>query len=335
MALQNADDTLRPFEWLTSPSSLQEVLATIPDGNKQALHIGSGSSTVGEFLVEELSYNRVLDVDKDEETLQRMKQRWYEKCANTGVEASRLQHVIVDFTTSRIKSAEDASFSLVLDKSTLDCTLCSDNATAALLIEVYRCLAVGGIYLLISFHEKDLLLPLLQDLPGAEWEVTCQTMARQVEKLEGVHSNKDISTINDDTQQLHPPLNVLLARKGEGQEHHCLSMDDVREHVHRVNDVWFQQSHPLLTRQRQQELQMSFAEPLPLQEAYQHLFTEAEREHLTYDLFLEDWQFFYKQWEERQRDGLDENASSASVYTSRESLRISYEMALEFLTEMQ
>jgi hypothetical protein len=334
MPLQN-DDTIRPFEWLTSPSSLQQVLSTIPDGNKQALHIGSGSSTVGEFLVEELSYERVLDVDKDEETLQGMKQRWCDKCAKTGMDSSRLQHVIVDFTTSTIESAEDASFSLVLDKSTLDCTLCSDHATAALLVEVYRCLAVGGFYVLISFHEKDMLLPLLRDLPGAEWEITCQTMARQVEKLEGLGSTDNMSTnsfIANANSHLHPPLNVLLARKvGRQGEHHGLSVDDVREHVHRVNDVWFQQTHPLVTRPRQQALQASFLEPLPLEQAYQHLFTEAEREHLTYDLFLEDWEVFVKQWGGRQEE---HRCGIENSYTGK-TPKISYEMALEFLTEMQ
>jgi len=167
------DEAIRPFEWLTSPSSLRDLLSTVPDGNKRALHVGSGSSTVGELLVEELSYYQVFDVDKDGETVDRMRKRWLRRCEQTDVDASRLQHVTVDFTKSKIEVAEDASFTLVLDKSTLDCTLCSDNATAALLVEVYRCLAAGGVYVLISFHEKDLLLPLLQDLPGAEWQIKC------------------------------------------------------------------------------------------------------------------------------------------------------------------
>ncbi len=328
MTLDNNDHLLlmRPFEWLTSPGSLRSILSTISEGNKTALHIGSGSSTVGEFLVEELSYHLVIDVDKDEETLQRMKQRWHERCLKTGVDQSRLQHVNVDFTKSSIEQAQDASFSLVLDKSTLDCTLCSEHATAALLVEVYRCMAVGGCYLLISFHEKDLLLPLLRDLPGADWVVTCQTMARQVERLDD-HSNlesknpisEDSATSHgtDTYSSHHSPLNVLLAQKMEGEGNHHLSIDQTIDHVHRVNDSWFQQSRPLLTRQRHQQLQSSFSLPLPLPEAYQCLFTEAEREQLTYEYFLEDWNAFC----EKRNCQVDS--------------RIDFDVAIEFLKEMQ
>lgn len=322
------EDVIRPFEWLTSPGSLRQILGTISEerNNGTALHIGSGSSTVGEFLVEELGYQQVLDVDKDEETLQRMKQRWHERCLKTGVDESRLKHVVHDFTISPIEQAQDASMDLVMDKSTLDCTLCSENATAALLVEVYRCLAMDGVYVLISFHEKDLLFPLLRDLPGSDWEVTCQTMDRQVERL-GI--DPDYQSEKDDVcdgVSSHPPLNVLVARKiernGKGNHqnhhHHHLCIDETISHVHRVNDAWFQQSRPLLTRQRREELQSSFVQPLPLSEAYQSLFTDAEREHLTYEYFLEDWNDFCQQ---KRKDVVDS--------------RISFELAIEFLQVMQ
>lgn len=317
------DDKVRPFEWLTSPASLRDMFSDFPpQGNKRALHIGSGSSTLGEFLVEELSYQQVLDVDKDEETLQRMKQRWHERCLKTGVDESRLEHVVADFAESTIDAAEEASFSLVLDKSTLDCTLCSENATASLLLEVYRCLAAGGVYVVISFQEKDLLLPLLRDLPGASWEIACQEMTRQVEKLDTTipfQINESNVGGSHETQAAspHPPLNVLIARKSEQEVNHSLSLLEARNHVHRVNDAWFQQSRPLLTRQRHELLRSSFAKPLSVEEAYKHLFTDAEREHLPYDFFLEDWQAFCEQ----RKLAVDSC--------------LTYALAVEFLNDMQ
>ena len=93
-----------------------------------------------------------------------------------------MEFLTLDFTKESLPEHYNNSFDLVLDKSTLDCTLCSDIATASLLLEVYRTLKEdGGVYIVVSFHELDLLLPLLRDLPGALWDVECTTMERQVE----------------------------------------------------------------------------------------------------------------------------------------------------------
>jgi len=102
-----------------------------------------------------------------------------------------------------------------------------------------------------------------------------------------------------------------------------LDYDAVCRHVKAVNDQWFQEKQPLLTNQRIQDLKLAFSiqSPTPkkviaeskakvstnkkrgggdetkskilsLEEAYKVIFTEAEREHLTYEHFLEDWLAF-------------------------------------------
>jgi len=48
----------------------------------------------------------------------------------------------------------------------------------------------------------------------------------------------------------------------------------------------------MLTRTRTESIQSTSKKPLKLPQAYEALFTEAEREHLTYEDFLEDWQAF-------------------------------------------
>ena len=249
----DSDDDCTPFEWLTSPSSLKPLIilhALTPQSHTpvassahdtntdhfdykqrtnrgRALHVGSGSSTLGEFLIEDLGYDLVVNIDKDVETLKKMERRWQrrqrrktqenafsstsisDKSCNDG-KLGQLDFVPFDFnaapseaispeaaqsditqpSSSTDWSYPDASFDLVLDKSTLDCTLCSDDATASLLGLVYRSLRPGGTYMLISFHALDLLLPLLANLPGAEWEVTCTAMQRQAESLDTIRQKQ-------------------------------------------------------------------------------------------------------------------------------------------------
>ena len=80
----------------------------------------------------------------------------------------------------------------------------------------------GGVYLVISFHELDLILPLLRDLPGAQWTVTHTTMERQVECIVANASSRfvasPVDTSSSDaepTEEKKPrkPLNVLIARR--------------------------------------------------------------------------------------------------------------------------
>ena len=87
----------------------------------------------------------VVNADKDREVLKKMEERW-KKDSNNNKYVDRLEFCIVDFAEKQFPYEANA-FDLVLDKSTLDCTLCSDNATASLLVEIYRCLAVDDLYL--------------------------------------------------------------------------------------------------------------------------------------------------------------------------------------------
>ena len=181
----NSSDDIRPFEWLTSAESLKHLLVDImpTTTTKRALHVGCGSSTVGEYLVQELGYNQVVNIDMDGPILEKMKQRWQQQQSNT--DDNRLEFCQVDLVKDEIPYPP-GHFDVAIDKSTLDCTLCSDEATAALLCQVYRSLnAEHGVYIVISFHHVDLLLPLLRDCPGTDWTVSHQVMRREVEDVIG------------------------------------------------------------------------------------------------------------------------------------------------------
>ena len=220
------DDSIRPFEWLTSPASLtpilqQEVAKFPPSSSKQqgsnnndavlnVLHVGSGSSIWAEYLLNHAYFfpkiAAIVNVDKDEATLQSMRARWVKEQQRHGRRGDdhdsflstdkdewndelsfqrfhKLKFQCVDLVDQPIPHP-DGSFDIVLDKSTLDCTLCSDKATAWLLHEVYRLLNPnGGVYILVSFHPLELLLPLLRDCPGTDWIVSYSVIRRQVEDL--------------------------------------------------------------------------------------------------------------------------------------------------------
>jgi SAM-dependent methyltransferase len=310
------EDLIRPFEWLTSPQSLKPLILTqvlTADSNvqKNALHVGCGSSTLGEFLVD-LDYALVVDVDKDRETLEAMERRWKSLNQDVPERVKRLEFCVHDFCTNELPYPPQ-SFHLVLDKSTLDCTLCSDQATAHLLNQVYQSLAVGGVYLLISFHALDFILPMLENMPNASWKITCTTLRRQVEDIVGGTAASFETHFSTDPSKL---LNVLIARK-QGP-HVVLDYEALVRHVHTTNDLWFQEHHPFVTGARMEQLQGAFCDQeMPLEQAYVVLFTDAEREHLEYDGFLEDWQAF-----------LFQNPALPSD-------RISYHTAVAFLQEMQ
>ena len=207
---------IQPFEWLTSPESIggfiqeyvigdssenndidndQKDSIDLPFSNLRALHIGCGSSTVGEYLIRKLGFSKVVNVDKDIEIMEGMAERWSELKtysdekkdaaaqehsdsdekqeedrlvppstvlhANDDSDSSslleriqrydRMEFWCLDYTSESLPEDYSDSFDLVVDKSTLDCTLCSDcSATASFLTEIYRTLRMdGGVYLVI------------------------------------------------------------------------------------------------------------------------------------------------------------------------------------------
>ena len=361
---KNVDqEQIRPFEWLTNAESLRPTLCSLfgddsdeTDENsttvltgRKALHVGCGSSTLGEYLIRELDCELVVNVDIDQNTLEKMQNRW--EMLTCSEEASvtdrdRLQFCHCDLSKDRLPYSS-GYFDLIADKSVLDCTLCSDEASAGLLCEMYRCLnPIEGVYVVVSFHHVDMLIPLLEKLPGADWTVSHSVMYRQVEDLRvanGNPSNNQQASIPVDEhqnsssawssgsfspdEQYRRTVNVLVCRRHSNStvtdtdRFMELDRDAVRDHIHETNDNWFQKQNPMLTRIRQEELERSFeshgGSMIPLRACYEILFTAAEREHLSYDLFMEDWNAFLE--------------SRPSLVADSMSL----ETALDFLEEMQ
>ena len=109
------------------------------------------------------------------------------------------------------EQAPGGCIDLVIDKSTLDCLLCSETTVIAqFLCEIYRALRVpsmdefaaehdvltwGGVYVLITFHPVEFIDNLLKRLPGADWDVDYQVIQRQVEDVTCLDRNLELDEV--------------------------------------------------------------------------------------------------------------------------------------------
>ena len=266
------DNGNAPFEWLTNFTSLQHLLLpskivfnpslVLPSNEEQslqtdssievklnALHVGCGTSTVGESLslfrenvsnasdVYNMQYGHVVNVDVDNAALQSMQNRW-EKHVPTSVEVGEMDWRFIDFSREDTRrealdtfyQKSGGYFDLVLDKSTFDCLLCAESeAVTGLLCEVYRALRVpstniaansslngwGGVYVLVTFHPVDFVKDMLINLPGADWSVHHEIIRREVE---------DVGTVA--ASELNMKIEEIITR--HDNETNCTTSTGVR-----------------------------------------------------------------------------------------------------------
>lgn len=181
---QTKNNVDSPFEWLTNFRSLRHLILPSrimgigqtfnaqhqPLTQLNALHVGCGTSTVGESLIclrectndgNVLQYSHVINVDNDKKALNCMKRRWENRIKRERADGI-MDWKCLDFSSNEsCRSALDGvyhqlmqnhntannelggCFDLVLDKSTLDCLLCAETSVVAqFLCEVYRALRV-------------------------------------------------------------------------------------------------------------------------------------------------------------------------------------------------
>ena len=250
-----------PFEWLTNFQSLRHLLlpsfivgdirpssaesaSDAPTLNLNALHVGCGTSTVGESLLclrekefggYQLQYGHVVNVDIDQDALDVMQHRWKQRLLQTqGIDNIELG--VMDWRHLDFKSEESCRlaldplyrsllqrppsnphndlggyFDLVLDKSTLDCLLCSEtDVVAVFLCEVYRALKVpnpspdhphGGVYVLVTFHPVEFIQQLLSGLPGAHLEITYEVIKRKADIVNTIDA-LEVEEVVSGTNQL-------------------------------------------------------------------------------------------------------------------------------------
>jgi len=164
----------------------------------RALHVGCGTSTLGESLLLEQSFgiSSVVNTDCDRSYLEKSRLRWEHhyipKKERTDALNKTMEYRHTDYSLPETAVAADEEFDLTIDKSTLDCLLCTDAASANLLCHVSTSVKPLGVYVLISFHYVDFLRPLLGDLPSSDWDVSFHVIARQV----GIPGGRGKRTVN-------------------------------------------------------------------------------------------------------------------------------------------
>lgn len=301
------------------------------DYPKSILHVGCGTSCVGHRILEKYpsEYNYVLNVDIDQGFIEKMQSRQEKEMKNYTLDREhiyRCEYLHLDFDNditceyrwmARLPSG---GFDLVVDKSTLDCMLCYESLASGLIANVFNYLKSGsGVYFIVSFHSEYFIKKLLQnETIGLQWNnIECICLDRDVEDISGIkkvsktsqrcdmQANRNESKWSDglflSTPEYAKTINVFICRKSA--ESKRVNRAEVKLHIHEVLDDWYICRNPLMTASREKILRRSFhnmladkgmqtTKRLSLYDAYQVLFSDAEREHLTYDFFLEDWYTF-------------------------------------------
>lgn len=231
---------------------------------------------------------------------------------------------------------------------------------------------LGGVYILVTFHPAEFIMKLLNDLPGTDWTVEYEVIKREIEDIKVVNKVCSIENLNDDKSKnttqnkasssssawqssgtFEPDDNYrrtitvftcrrdspVKSKNDEGMSSlkpsFMLDMEQVRVHIERTCDDWYQATNPMVTSEREANIRKTFVNKtvlqlndddieeviLDLKTCYHILFTEAEKEHLDYVNFLEDWDAYCH----------DKNCDIEPM--QREGMTVG--IALDFLKEMQ
>ena len=347
------------MEWLTSYESLEVLLSptrlfpTSGMNPKSVLHVGCGTSCIGHRLLEKFpeDYSFILNADIDLTFIEEMKLRQQTTIFNSDLSkkfANNCQYLCVDledveaYETNVLPLSPKEGFDLVIDKSTLDCMICSESLASGLITNIFNNLKRGtGIYFVVSFHSEDFMENLLQNENiGLCWkDVECICLERDVENITGFKKSFDQSqqfisgrkrneSVWHDgrfqpTAEYAKSVNVFIFRKCSSST--PVDKESIKSHIKNILDDWYARKNPLMTKSREVDLRRSFqnclmkssdesSNRLPLIEAYDVMFTDVEREHLSFDFFLEDWNSFTH---------------------SSEQETVTVDEAIQFLTEMQ
>ena len=132
------------------------------------LNIGCGNSRLSEEMYED-GYENIYNIDYSTKVISQMEERCKEKCPN-------MKFKVMDVLD--MSFFENNEFNTILDKGTLDCILCGDNSVplaAKMMSEVYRVLAPGGHYMVISYGDPEFRKKYLET---QNWTITVDKLAK-------------------------------------------------------------------------------------------------------------------------------------------------------------
>ena len=260
---------LLPFEalaqWL-SPSALR--LPAAPS----ALVVGCGTSDISARLHDDSGYARVVSVDTSAEQIALMQTK-----------RPDLTWLVAD--ACDCDQLQSGAFDLVVDKGTLDALLCV-GSTSAMLCELRRCLAAAGVYVLISLHGRELLLPLLA---VGELAFDLEVVA----ELDAATGEPKAASLSDGAT-----ISVMVLRAKETTTIASAGREAVERQHGKILDEHYREVEPLLTPQREHALRAAWAAgstsggALPLHEAFMVMLDPEERLELGEEDFAADCERF-------------------------------------------
>ena len=132
--------------------------------NDKILNLGCGNSRLSEELSEE-GYEDITNIDFSTKVINIME----EKCKP---KFPKMSFKVMD--ALNMKEIQTGSFNTVIDKGTLDSVLCGDNSVPnaqKMIEEVFRILAPGGHYMVISYGDPDVRKKYLETQPWSSLSV--------------------------------------------------------------------------------------------------------------------------------------------------------------------
>ena len=153
-----------PFDWYQEYSGIKDIISQYMTKSDKILNIGCGNSKLSEDLSEE-GYEDITNIDFSTKVITIMEQTYKEKFP-------KMQFKVVDVLD--MKDVQNGSFNTILDKGTLDCILCGDNSVpnaAKMMAEVFRVLAPGGHYMVITYGDPEYRKKYLETQPWASLTV--------------------------------------------------------------------------------------------------------------------------------------------------------------------
>ena len=150
------------YDWLLTWKDLKTFLKAYLDKKMNILMIGAGTSRMSYDMHEE-GYLQITNIDFAESVVQMMKDKY---------PAINYHHL----DARQMDVFGDNEFALVIDKGTLDCVLCNEDAEVQaknMMEEVRRVLAENGLYILISHGRPSYRLSFLKPFLEANIRVDC------------------------------------------------------------------------------------------------------------------------------------------------------------------
>lgn len=147
-------DRYSPFDWLMGYDHFKsQGLTEFMQNDDNILMIGCGSAAFSQEMYDD-GYNSIHNIDLSPVVIQQM--------SEANVDRHSMTWTVMNCTEL---SFDDETFDVAFDKSTMDCIFCCDNSNhqiSEMMMESWRVLKPGGVFISLSLHNVDKCLPFIE-----------------------------------------------------------------------------------------------------------------------------------------------------------------------------